>query len=366
MSDHPEIADFLRSRIDAGDFPGASYIVGEGSRVLAEGAHGHAVVAPRRVPARTGTLYDLASLTKPLATSVLLVRLLAEGRLRLEDPLRRHLSPWRGPDSDGRDDLTLLDLLTHRSGLPAWKPLYVLATGREDRIAWLRRVPLAAGPGREVVYSDLGYILLGFALEEVTGEPLHRCFARRVARPLGLDDLLYRPPRSRRPRIAATEEGDAHERDLAGPDGRGYNGWREGVIRGEVHDHNAHSLGGVAGHAGLFGTARSVLAVARECLDGPAGIIPENLRLLFRTGFTAGMSQDRSAGFQLASTPGCSAGDALSPRSFGHAGFTGTSLWIDPDARRIHVLLTNRVHPTFRPLDMNALRREFHRIAAGI
>ena len=366
MAGNACIDDYLRSRIEAGDLPGVSYLIAEGDRVMAEGALGHAALEPRAMPARSDTLYDLASLTKPLATALLLVQLHAEGSLRLDEPLARRLPLWSGPDPDGRSRLTMLDLLAHRSGLPAWKPLYVLASDREERISLMFRMPLVNSPGGEVVYSDLGYILLGFALEEVTGVPLDRLFRDRVARPLGLEDLLFRPPRSLRTRIAPTETGNAHERELAGPEGRGYNDWRQRVIHGEVHDHNAHSLGGVAGHAGIFGTARAVFAIAREFLDRPARIIPEGLQDLFRTGLTAGLSQDRAVGFQLASTRGCSAWEVLAPRSFGHVGFTGTSLWIDPGPQRIYILLTNRVHPRVRETDMTAIRQEFHRIAAGL
>jgi CubicO group peptidase (beta-lactamase class C family) len=365
MGGQAKIAEFLQARIAAGDLPGASYLVAEGDRVLAEGAQGHAVLTPRMIEAGPDTLYDLSSLTKPLATAVLLAQLQSSGRLRLDDELSRHLPSWAGGGSDERSGATLLDLLTHRAGLPAWKPLYAHADDREGRIAWLRRLPLEYPRGRGVVYSDLGYILLGFALEEITGTPLGRLFADRVARPLGLVDLRYRPEAGMRSRIAATEIGNAREQELAGEEGRGYNGWRTEVIWGEVHDHNARTLGGVAGHAGLFGTARATWTLARQFLEGGSSVVPPDQQALFRTGFTAGLSQDRAIGFQLASTPGCSAGDALSARSFGHVGFTGTSLWIDPESGRICVLLTNRVHPRFRPIDMNAVRREFHRIAAA-
>ena len=333
---------------------------------MAEGALGHAALEPQPTPVRTDTLYDLASLTKPLATALLLVQLHAEGSLRLDEPLARRLPLWSGPGADGRSRLTMLDLLAHRSGLPAWKPLYIHAGHRKEKISRIYGMPLVNRPGGEVVYSDLGYMLLGFAVEEATGVPLDHLFRDRVASPLGLDDLLFRPPRSLLRRIAPTETGNAHERELAGPEGRGYNGWRRRVIHGEVHDQNAHSLGGVAGHAGLFGTARAVFTLAREFLDRPARIIPEGLLDLFRTGLTTGLSQDRAVGFQLASTRGCSAWEVLAPRSFGHVGFTGTSLWIDPGPQRIYILLTNRVHPRVREIDMTAIRQRFHRIAAGL
>ncbi len=177
MGTRSGIADFLSSRIEAGVFPGASYLVADDRRILEAGAIGHAVLTPKRIPAERGTIFDLASLTKPLCTAILAVQLEAEGRLRLDDPLARHLPSWRGaPDREG---VTLLDLLTHRSGLPAWSPLYVHATGREDRVAWIRGLPLAYAPSREVLYSDLGYILLGFAIERAAEAPLDRSASSR-------------------------------------------------------------------------------------------------------------------------------------------------------------------------------------------
>ena len=362
--DAGRIEQFLATQIAAGVFPGASYLVAEGERVLAQGTAGRAVATPVSTPARRDTLYDLASLTKPLAGALLAVRLEAEGRLRLDDRLSRHLPGWR--PADERAEVTLFDLLTHRSGLPGWKPLYMNAADRDGRVDYLSTVAPACRPRAEVVYSCPGYILLGFALERAAGEPLGRLFARHVARPLGLADLLFNPDSSLRPRTAATEIGNARERVLAGPEGAGYNGWRTDLIWGEVHDGNAYTLGGAAANAGLFGTAGAVHTVALEFLGAGRGLLGEAQRASFSRNATEGLSEHRSVGFQLASTPGCSAGPEISPGAFGHTGFTGTSLWIDPASRRVYVLLTNRVHPRFREWDMNQVRRQFHAIAAAL
>ena len=366
MARSREIEEFLSSRVSAGVFPGASYLIAERDRVLAEGAVGHAVLQPEKIEASKATIYDLASLTKPLATALIIGQLNSARRIGLDDPVSNHLPGWRSDAEDERSSITILDLLTHRSGLPGWRPLYLHAADRKGRIEWLRESPLNFSPGRSVEYSDPGYILLGMLLETVTGEGLDTVFADRVSGPLDLEDLGFRPPAQKRSRIAATEMGNGRERELAGPEGDLYTGWREEAIRGEVHDHNAHTMGGVAGHSGLFGTARDVYALAREFLSERSGVVPGDVREIFRTNFTPGLSQDRAVGFQLASTKGCSAGEAISSRSFGHVGFTGTSVWIDPDALKIHVLLTNRVHPRFLPIDMNAVRREFHRLATAL
>jgi len=355
---------FLAGHVAAGTFPGASYLVADAHRVVAEGALGDAVREPEAIRATTATVYDLASLTKPLATALCAVRLAAAGRLRLEDRVRRHLPEWR--TGDARDGLTLLDLLTHRSGLAAWDPLYLHAQDAAGRIARLRALPPAHAPLLGVTYSCPNYILLGLALERASGTGLGELFDHLVRRPLGGPDILYRPPAAIRARVAATERGNARERQLAGAAGENYNAWRTGMIRGEVHDNNAHTMGGVAGNAGLFGTARGVAAVASAFLEDGAGLLRESERALFAHDFTPGLGQSRGVGFQIARTPGSAAGGSLSEDSFGHTGFTGTSLWVDPRARRIFILLTNRVHPRFRDDDMNAVRREFHALAAGV
>ena len=364
MSGAARLAEYLERHIEAGDFPGASYLVAQEGRVLAEGALGFAVVRPERIDATTATIYDLASLTKPLAGALLAALLESEGRLSFDDPLSRRLPEWSPHGEAAR--ITLLDLLTHRSGLPAWNPLYIHASDRTSCAEWLERQPLERPPGTRVVYSDPGYILLGLALERAAGAPLDRLFADRVAGPLRLTGLLFRPGPALRRQVAATEAGNRRERLLAGAEGDRYNGWRTDVAWGEPHDLNARMLQGVSAHAGLFGTARAVYSVAREFLGCGSGLLGDRQRGLFRANLTPGLGQDRSLGFLLASGAGSSAGAGMSRGSFGHTGFTGTSLMIDPDARRVYVLLTNRVHPEFREINMNAIRRGFHEVAAAI
>jgi CubicO group peptidase (beta-lactamase class C family) len=355
---------WLAGKVREDAFPGAAWAVGDGRRLLAEGAAGDAIVVPDRIPSSPRTLYDLASLTKPLATALVAVRLQSVGRLRLEDRVDRWLPEWR-PAGDA-PPLTLLDLLTHRSGLAAWLPLYARAQDVPARIAFVAGVPPAHPPLLGVTYSCPNYLLAGFAIERAGGAPLDRLFETLVTGPLGIDDLGYRPDPKERRRIAATETGNVHERSLAGPLADGYNGWRRDLIWGDVHDHNAWSLGGIAGNAGLFGTARAVWSLARVFLPGGAEFLDESERVLFGHDFTPGLNQARAVGFQLAATPGCSAGPALSPRAFGHTGFTGTSLWIDPAADRIAVLLTNRGHPVHRDRDLHPLRREFNALARAL
>lgn len=364
MTTRKEIDAFLEACIRRDEFPGAAWAVGDARRLIARGAVGSAVREPETIPATDDTLYDLASLTKPLATALLAVLLERDALLRMEDRVAALVPEWTS--GDARHTLTLLDLLTHRSGLPAWIPLYAHADDVRGRIALLRAVPLAHAPLCGVTYSCPNYLLAGFALERCAGAPLDRLFVERIARPLGLADLLFKPKGSLRRRVAATEDGNRHERRIASPAADGYNGWRQTGIWGDVHDHNAWSLGGAAGNAGLFGTADAVWSLAKVFLPGGPAFLGESGRAVFAHDFTPGLSQARSVGFQLASTPGSSAGPAMSAASFGHTGFTGTSLWIDPEADRIAVLLTNRVHPRYRDRDLHPVRREFNALALGL
>jgi CubicO group peptidase (beta-lactamase class C family) len=354
------LAAFLRGRVAAGIFPGARYRVARGPEILEEGWLGHAVLTPERIETGEDTIYDLASLTKPLVTGTLAVLFAGRGILDLQEPAGRLLPELRGR---WLAEVRLVDLLAHRSGLPAWLPVYLHASGREGYLGHLASLPREYATGTRVTYSCLGYILLALVLERAGGATLDVLAEREILSRAALARTGYRPPADLRPRIAATEEGNGREREMAGEAGKGFGGWRSGVIWGECHDLNAWHLGGVAGNAGLFSSASDLHKLSLEFLGEGSGLFSERDREAFRTDLTPGLNENRSAGWQLASTPGCSAGPLLSQKAFGHTGFTGTSLWIDPENRSIFLLLTNRVHPRYRPDDMNAVRREFHRWA---
>jgi serine-type D-Ala-D-Ala carboxypeptidase len=358
------LASYLERRIERGDFPGAVGLVRDSGRELSVVARGHAVVTPEVISVTPETIFDLASLTKTLATTLLILMEAEAGRLALDDPVVTHVPEFGGSD---RRDVTLRHLLTHTSGLPKWFPLYV-DPGDPARCATvasaLGALPLEYEKGTRVVYSDPNFILLGLVLERIAGRPLDALFAERVAGPLGLTRTGYRPSPELRAEIAATERGNAFERRMCGDECARFDGWRTDVIWGEVHDGNAYFLGGVAGHAGLFGTASEAARIAEQFLPGSV-LLRESLGLV-RTNFTPGLEEHRSLGWQLASTPESAAGPSLAPESFGHLGFTGTSVWVDPLRERVYVLLTNRVHPTWRDIPMNAIRRRAHELMAAL
>ena len=351
---------YLEEQRALGVFPGARYLIARGREILEEGWLGESVVEPELIPVSADTLYDLASLTKPLVTGALAGLMARRGSLRLESSLEEYL-----PETSGRwiGRVSLLDLLVHRSGLTAWLPLYLKASDRAGYLKEIAGLPAEYRGGSRVVYSCLGYILLTSVLERAGGAPLDVLATREIFAPLGLRETFFRPASSLRSRIAATEKGNEREREMTGEAGAAFGGWRSRVIWGECHDLNAWTQGGISGNAGLFSTAREVHALALEFLGAGRDLYDRECLSLFRTDLTPGLNENRTIGWQLACTPGSSAGPRLSPGSTGHTGFTGTSLWIDPVAGVILILLTNRVHPRYRPDDMNVIRRQFHQLA---
>jgi len=363
--EEPRISALLAERIEAGDFPSAVYLVAEGGRARFAGAHGDAVREPERRPATLETIYDLASLTKPLVTGLLAAILFERGAFELDEAVAGRLPEL---DRDGMRGVTVRQLLTHTSGLPAWLPLYALAGGDRGRVLEvIASQPDAYEPGSRVVYSDLGFITLGLFLQVVAGAPLDEMARREIFAPLGLRRTFFNPEESFRTEVAACESGgNAYEREVCASEHgieRG-GGWRTETIWGQVHDGNAFFLGGAAGHAGLFSTARETLLIASQFLASTTGLLSEKTCALFRENMTEGLNEARSFAWQLAATPESTAGPLLPPEAFGHLGFTGTSCWLEPARGRVFILLTNRTHARTPPfVNINGTRRRFHTLA---
>jgi serine-type D-Ala-D-Ala carboxypeptidase len=374
-----KVSEYLRAEIARGTFPGAQYVIGESGDIIAEDAIGWAVVDPLRIAANHDTIYDLASLTKPLVTSLLAVIFAERRQMDLNAPVSAYLSEFSGQPDKSR--ITVTDLLTHASGMPRWSPLYLEADSVQDVPAVIARMPLEeAGPqgAAQIIYSDLNYILLGYIIERVSGERFDRVARREIIEPLGLRRTMFNPPPELKRETAATEWGQAYEGGEAyeaalrhqvlptqssGSDPKPKRPvWRTDLIWGEVHDGNAYFLGGASGHAGLFSTAREVFQISNQFLSSSRLLGRESLKL-FTKNFTEGRGDSRAIGWLLASTKDCSAGPLLPTSAFGHTGFTGTSVWIDPERQRVFILLTNRVHPEVGPIDMKAPRQQFNRLA---
>ena len=332
----------IERAVAARAFPAASIEVGNAHEVLWQEAFGHLTYDVGATAAACDTVFDLASLTKVLATTPVVMQQVERGVLALDDPVAASVPGWCGEE---RAAVTLRDLLVHSSGLPAWRPYYRRLEGEAAFEAAICAEALEYTPRSKSQYSDLGFMLLGFILARA-GEGLPERFAA-FARQMGLaDEMQFNPPALWRARIAPTE------RDP----------WRGRVLVGEVHDENAWALGGAGGHAGLFGTAAAVGTFARhtlQILSGRIGTVTRQTLELFVAPDVTVPGSSRALGWDTM-RPTSSCGSALSVRAFGHTGFTGTSLWIDPARNLYVVLLTNRVHPTRMNDAIRAVRPAFH------
>lgn len=360
------ISAFLAGRIAAGDFPSAVYLVSKGASPVLADALGWAVRSEsHQYPATLETIYDLASMTKPLVTGLLCARRIERREIELDTSVASVLPEF---DCADKRTITLGQLLTHTSGLPAWRPFYITTGGDKTRtLQIIADEPLEAAPGTRVRYSDLGFITLGLLLEKLEGAKLAELARREIFEPLKLKRTFLVPDSAVREEAAACEMGNLYERRMCEEmQATIPANWREQLIWGEVHDGNAHFLGGAAGHAGLFSTARETLRISAQFLPRHTELLKPETCALFRTNMTPGLEEARSLAWQLARTPASAAGPVLPPDSFGHLGFTGTSCWIDAKDERTFILLTNRTHARSLPFaNINSVRRQFHTLASA-
>ncbi len=357
------LSGFLSEHINSGEFPSAVYLVGERDQIIYTDALGHSLVQPYRIATTLDTIYDLASLTKPLVTGMLCARRIELGELTLDSSVSHYLPEFERTD---KQMITVRELLTHTSGLPAWRPLYILAEDEPERAAGaIASLDLEYKPGTRVVYSDLGFIALGILLERMTGQRLADMAQREIFEPLQLKQTFFNPELALQTGIAACETGNVYENNMCEETGNGaYENSRQRLIWGEVHDGNAYFLGGAAGHAGLFSIASEVFKLAQQFIAESSVLLTAETCKLFRQNMTEGLEEARSLGWQLAATKDSTAGTDLPADSFGHNGFTGTSLWIDAEHARVFILLTNRTHARELPFaNINAVRRRFHTLA---
>jgi CubicO group peptidase (beta-lactamase class C family) len=328
------IGSYLSAEVDSGAFPSAVLLVGSHDSIVDLQAIGHYGDEDPRPVADT-TVYDMASLTKVIGLTTAAMILVSEGKLDLDRPVHDYLPAFSGPE---KDRVLIRHLLTHSSGLPADRPLYLETSTRRQALALVDSTPLDTVPGARFVYSDLGAIVLMQVIEKITGEPLNVYLQQHVFGPLGMTRTRYLPPASWIPFIAPTE----------------HDPWRGRELRGEVHDENAARLGGVSGHAGLFSNAPDLARFAFFLLDAwhdrlPADAplkIPSRVVRMFTTRQNLPPGSSRALGWDTSDHDGGSSGHLLSNVAFGHTGFTGTSIWIDPATDLVIILLTNRVNPT--------------------
>jgi CubicO group peptidase (beta-lactamase class C family) len=345
------IATILREGVEAHAFPAACIEFGRHDGARWNAAFGGLTFDPYAPVATPDTIFDLASLTKVIATATLAMRAIEANRIGLDDRVNKWLTAWRGDD---RREVTIRHLLSHSSGLTAYLPFYRDYTGRPEFERAICELPLEYAPDSRSIYSDLGFILLAFILEDAAAAPAaaprtfdpSTSFAeqfRRVSSFLTPDPLTFNPPRVWRPHCAPTE----------------IDRWRGRLLAGEVHDENCWALGGAAGHAGLFGTAADLAVLAQTLLNGGeyhgVRVFSDSAVRLF----TADAGGWRGLGWQTCQGSG-SCGLRLSARAYGHTGFTGTSLWIDWERELYVVLLTNRVHGGRDNTQIQQVRPRFH------
>ena len=345
------VDSIIEAAIADGAFPGAALAVGRSGRLVRLQGYGALDHAPGSAAADESSIYDVASLTKVVATTTAIMILEEEGRLDLDAPLSRYLPEWGG--SPDKDRVTLRHMLTHTAGFVPFLPLWRELRGPDAYLERIAALPLERAPGESAVYSDFGPILLGILIERVSGMPLERFLDERLFGPLGMRDTGFNPREKGEAVLARTAPTEV---DTV---------FRMRHIHGDVHDENAYAIGGIAGHAGLFSTARDLAVFAQLLLDGgrhgatrilEPGTIERYTRRQLE-GSTRALGWD---------TPGprSSSGDHFSPQSFGHTGFTGTSLWIDPERDLFVVLLTNRVNPTRENTKHIQVRRDVHNAVA--
>jgi CubicO group peptidase (beta-lactamase class C family) len=323
----PEVDRLVEQALAAGKAPGAVVLIGAREGILHRAAYGLRQVEPTPEPMTLDAVFDLASLTKPVATATSVLLLAQRGQIDVLAPVSRTMPEFAG---EGKDVVTIAQLLTHTSGLIADNPLADYQGGRDE--AWQRicGLKLVAPPGEKFIYSDVGFIVLGMLIERVSGRPLNEFTRANLFKPLGMNETEYCPGPALRERAVPTER-------------------REGEwLRGEVHDPRAHALGDVAGHAGLFSTADDLARYARMILnagkvDGGQLLTPDTIEALLVSREVPGGI--RTWGWDRQSKYSSNRGQGLSPRAIGHGGFTGTGMWIDPDLGLFVIFLSSRLHP---------------------
>ena len=352
-----QIDQIMNQAITEKVMPGAVAIVARGGKIVKHDAYGFSAQytddsrteMESPIPMQTNTIFDLASISKIFtATSVMM--LFEKGLFELDDPVAKHIPEFA---ANGKENVTIRQLLTHTSGFVAWIPLYSQGNSRDERLQSVLSQPLANAPGTTYTYSDLNMITLGVLIERLSGTRQDEFVKTHITGPMGMKDTMYNPPAFLKNRIAATEFQSIPDR---------------GLVWGEVHDENAWSLDGVAGHAGVFSTAKDLAMLAHVFLNngkygGKTMLKPETVQLLLQNENEAFPGNDHGLGWELGQGWYM---DALSEGtySFGHTGYTGTSIVVSPNNKTVAILLTNRVHPSRTTVSTNQTRRLFVRQVA--
>lgn len=351
--------NFIEALIRDNVVPGLVMLAGRGDQALYRKECGFLALTPEKEPIRADAIYDLASLTKPLITALLTIIILEKEHIPLDTPARNFIPGLT-------HKYTLRNLLTHNSGLPAWYPFYLYTIPALEQVMKFHKV---GRPNKKVEYSCVGYIVIHDILERITGMPFQRCVQEMIIAPLGLTRTFLNVPESLKNECAPTETGNDFERKMAQKEhaqAAAAFAWRTGLIRGEAHDCNSFYLGGCAGNAGLFSNAGDIFQLSRQFYPQMATLLKPESCAVFWKNFTPFRLSHRSVGFKLNSSTLTCGGRAISSQAIGHSGFTGTSLWLEPENGFTYIILSNRIHPgvekscTRGNINFNKVRRRLH------
>ncbi|MBI4488582.1 MAG: beta-lactamase family protein [Deltaproteobacteria bacterium] len=361
------VENAFKEAVAQGVFPGAVALVSKGDEVVFERAFGWRSLVPDKTPMQLDTIFDLASLTKPLATTTAILLLVREKKVHLEDRVTRFVPNFA---VFGKTHVTFRHLLAHCSGLPAWRPYYeeIVKEEKEGKINFvasraaksyvfeqIRRERPASPPGTRSLYSDLGFMLLGEVIEEISGRTLDRYCQEKIFKPMGLRSTSFVDlTQLRTRRLQPIQEMIAPTENCP---------WRRKILCGEVHDDNAYAMGGVSGHAGLFSSARDIhlfLTRLRHCTRGEDPFLPGVLLQEFLSRDDTVKGSTCALGWDTPSSENSSSGSYFSPHSVGQLGFTGTSIWWDLERDCHIILLTNRIHPTRNSDKIRGFRPYIH------
>lgn len=328
----------VKDAIEKKYFPGAQVVVGNKSCVLKAESFGNRCLYPKNLPVEEDTLFDLASLTKVVATNTLFMLYMEKGLISVYDKVNYYLDKFKG---NFKDDITIFNLLTHTAGFIPCEPLYKLCTNYENAISYICSLELQYKPGTRCLYSDFSYILLGYILEKIGGETLDVLSKKYIFQPLKMKNTAFNPITQN---VAATEINKETGKPLIGI----------------CHDENGRFFRGISGHAGLFSNAYDLSKFANMLINEGNGFISNASFITMTRNHTEGLEDNRGYGWCIKGDKNSSGGDIISQEAFGHTGFTGTSLWIDVKNDIYTILLTNRVHPTRDNLNIIRFRRLFN------
>lgn len=340
------IDEFIVQKIVAGYFPGCVLLIGSREEIFFHRAYGFAMLEPEMQRMDRTTMLDIASITKPVATATSILLLIERGLLSLEAPVASVLDELKGTLNE---NATIVELLTHTAGLPAWYPLYLAAKTEPEILRFIGSMEKGAP-----VYSCLDYLLLGKVVERIAGRSLKEFSESEIFGPLGMEDTRFAPGEDMKSRIAATERGNLHERNLSAHHSvaPGFS-WREDLIVGEVHDGNSHyCFGGISGNAGLFSTAADLARFAQVLLSGGNTRLSARMVSQLFKEHAVVEGEKRSMGFVV----GGEGAGLLMPATIWHTGFTGCAIWIDPECNLFIVFLSNAVHPVVKPNILRSVR----------